>query len=67
VESEQGGYVLARVEAVMEGAVIDDVKRARYMQQLRQLTGDELFQAYLTDIKKHADISIKAFASEDKK
>jgi len=67
VESEQGGYVLARVEAVMEGAVIDDVKRARYMQQLRQLTGDELFQAYLTDIKKHADISIKVFASEDKK
>jgi len=67
VENEQGGYVLARVEAVKDAAAIDDVKRARYMQQLRQLMGEELLQAYLADAKKHADISIKAFASEDRK
>lgn len=67
VESEQGGYVLARVEAVKEATATDDARRARYMQQLRQLTGDELFQAYLADIKKHATISMKAFAADDKK
>lgn len=66
-ENALGGYTLVRVEAVTEAAAPDDVKRARYLQQLRQLSGDELLQAYLADAKKHADISIKAFATDDKK
>lgn len=63
----QDGYTLVRVDAVKEIGAIDDDKRARYMQQLRQLVAGELFQAYLADAKKHADISIKSFAADDKK
>lgn len=58
-ESAQGGYVLVRVEAIKEGEKPDEAKRARYMQQLRQLTGEGMFQAYLSDAKQQADIKVK--------
>jgi len=61
------GYTLVRVDAIKEIGAIDDDKRARYTQQLRQLVGSELFQAYLADAKQHADIRIKAFSADDKK
>ena len=67
VEDPKGGYLLVRVEAVKDGAVVDEAKRARYMQEIRKLSGDELLQAYLSETKKHADISIKTFAAEEKK
>jgi peptidyl-prolyl cis-trans isomerase D len=54
----QGGYVLVRVDAVKETGAIDDMKRARYMQQMRQLVGEELFQAYLADAKRQAEIKV---------
>jgi peptidyl-prolyl cis-trans isomerase D len=63
----QNGYALARIDAVKDTAVIDEGKRARYLQQIRQITGDELLQSYLADAKKHADINIKAFAADEKK
>ena len=66
-ENAQGDYVLARVETVKETAAIDDSKRAGYMQQMRQLTGDELFRAYLADARKHADVSMKEFVADEKK
>ena len=66
-ENAQGNFVLARVESVKETAAIDDAKRATYRQQMRQLTGDELFRAYLADAKKHADISMKNFTAGEKK
>lgn len=66
MENAQGGYVLARIESVKEAVAIDEFKRARYMQQLRQMTGDELLQAYITDAKKHASISIAPFVVTDK-
>lgn len=64
MENAQGGYTLARIDSVKEVESIDDVKRTRYMQQLRKLTGDELLQAYIADAKKHASISIKLPAVE---
>jgi peptidyl-prolyl cis-trans isomerase D len=67
MENAQGGYMLARIESVEEIKSIDDVKRARYMQQLRQLTGDELLQAYIADTRKRASISIAPFIAEGKK
>lgn len=67
MENAQGGYMLARIESVEEIKSIDDVKRARYMQQLRQLTGDELLQAYIADTRKRASISIAPFITEGKK
>lgn len=66
VESMNGGYALARIDAVKESGAIDDAKRARYLQQLRQLTGEELFKAYLADARAHAKIDMKAFQSEEK-
>ncbi|HEX5338274.1 MAG TPA: peptidylprolyl isomerase, partial [Gallionella sp.] len=57
-ETAQDGYVLVRVDAVKEGATPDEQKHARYAQQLRQLTGEEMFQAYLSDAKKKATIKI---------
>lgn len=53
------GYVLARVEAVKETGPIDDAKRARYLAQLRHLTGEELLQAYVSDARKRASVNIK--------
>lgn len=67
VESAQGDYTLARIEEIKDSASIEESDRTKYSQQMRQLTGDELFQAYLADAKKHADIKISAFAASDKK
>lgn len=57
-EDAQNGYVLVRLDAVKEGEAINDAKRARYAQQLRQLTGEEMFQAYLSDAKQQATIKV---------
>lgn len=67
VQTAQNGYALARIDAVNDVATIDEGKRSRYLQQIRQVTGEELLQVYMADAKTHADISIKSFASEDKK
>jgi peptidyl-prolyl cis-trans isomerase D len=57
-EVAQNGYVLVRIDAVKEGEAINDAKRARYTQQLRQLTGEEMSHAYLADAKQQATIKV---------
>jgi peptidyl-prolyl cis-trans isomerase D len=54
----QNGYTLVRIDAVKDGGGIDDAKRARYAQQLRQLTGDEMFHAFLADARQNATIKL---------
>lgn len=66
VASSQGGYLLARIDAVREAGSIDAAKRSGYARQLRQMTGEELLMAYLGDAKKRADISMKEFSTEKK-
>ncbi len=66
VENAQGGYFLVQVQSVKDVAAIDDASRLPYLQELRQITGNELFQAYLADAEKHANISMKAFAADKK-
>jgi peptidyl-prolyl cis-trans isomerase D len=66
MENSQGGYSLARIDSVKDIQTIDDGKRARYIQQLRQMTGDELLQAYIADAKNHANIKITPFAVGEK-
>ena len=51
--------MLVRVDAVKEAEKPDDAKRARYAQQLRQMTGEEMFLAYLSDAKQQATIKVK--------
>ncbi|HLP97463.1 MAG TPA: SurA N-terminal domain-containing protein [Sideroxyarcus sp.] len=67
VSDGQGGYALARIDAVKEAAAVDEGKRNRYAQQIRQLTGEELLMAYLADAKQRADISMKKFTADEKK
>jgi peptidyl-prolyl cis-trans isomerase D len=57
-EDAQNGYVLVRIDEVKEGEPVDDAKLARYVQQLRQLTGEELSFAYLADAKQQAKIKV---------
>ncbi|MGA8862632.1 MAG: SurA N-terminal domain-containing protein [Gallionella sp.] len=57
-ELPQNGYMLVRIDAVKDGEAIDDAKRVRYVQQLQQLTGEEMFRAYLADAEKNAKIKL---------
>lgn len=61
-----GGYLVVRVDAVNDPAPADEQKLSRYLQQLKQLTGEEMLQAYLRDLRKSADVKLKAFAEEKK-
>lgn len=54
-----GGFLIVRVDSVKDGEKPDDVKRSRYVQQLRQMTGEEMFQAYIAAAKKDAKIVVK--------
>ncbi len=67
MEDEQQGYILARIDQVQQTAQVDDVKRARYQQQIRQMVGEELLAAYLADARKRADITMKDFPAEEKR
>lgn len=57
-DAKPAGFTLVRIDAVKDAEKPDDIKRARYVQQLRQMTGDELFQAYIADARKHAKIKM---------
>jgi len=59
IEADQKGYLLARIDAVKDGDPKGEEKRLRYAQQLRQLTGEEMFRAYLSDARQNADIKMK--------
>jgi len=66
IENAQGVYMLARINSVKEIDSIDEAKRARYLQQLSQMTGEELLQSYLADTRKHASIDISPIDVADK-
>ncbi len=59
VEAPQSGYTIVRIDAVKSADKPDELKRVGYVQQLRKMTGDALFQAYMADAKKNAKIKLK--------
>jgi peptidyl-prolyl cis-trans isomerase D len=59
IEADQKGYLLARIDSIKDGDPKPEEKRSRYAQQLRQLTGEEMFRAYLSDARQNSDIKIK--------
>jgi peptidyl-prolyl cis-trans isomerase D len=63
----QNGYVLARVDAIKDMVAVDADKHNRYVQQIRQMTGEELLRTYLQDVKSRAKIDMMKFAEDDKK
>lgn len=66
-EVTQGGYTIVRVDAVKDGDSPNETKLARYVQQLRQMSGDEIFHAYLADAKSHATIKVNLSATAQAK
>jgi peptidyl-prolyl cis-trans isomerase D len=61
------GFELARIDEVKDAAIVDESKIARYEQQIRQITGDALWRAYIEDARKRASITMKAFEADEKK
>lgn len=59
VESPKGGYILIRINKVIEAGAIDPAKKKSYAGQLRQALAQEYSAAYLSGLKQKADISIK--------
>ncbi len=62
--SGQNGYMLARIDAVKDPERSDEANLGRYEQQIRQITGEALLSAYLADLRKQADITMKDFTEE---
>lgn len=67
VENPQGGYMLARLDEVKDITDIDSVSRVEFLQNMRQLTGDALYKAYLADAKKSLGVTMKDFAAIENK
>ena len=57
-ETPQDGYMLVRIDAVKEAEKPDDKKRAGYVRQMRQLTGEAMLRAYLADAKQQATVKV---------
>ncbi len=57
--ASENGFMIVRLDSVKNSDKPDELKLARYAQQLRQMTGDELFQAYIADAKLNAKIKVK--------
>jgi len=66
VADAQRGYLLARIDAVKEVDLIDPQKLAGYAQQIRQMTGEALLQAYMEELKSDAKIEMKDFVAAEK-
>ncbi|MGC2167268.1 MAG: peptidylprolyl isomerase, partial [Gallionella sp.] len=58
VDDERKGYLLARIDAVKDGDPTGENKRPQYVQQLQQLTGEEMLRAYLATAKDGASITL---------
>lgn len=57
-EVPQEGYMLVRIDAVMEGGKPDKVKHDGYAQRLRQLAGEEMFRANMDDMRQQASVKV---------
>jgi len=60
-----GDYVLARVDAVKDVTKVDNNMRAGYIQQIRRMTGEQLFQSYLEGVRAKASITQKEFKTNE--
>lgn len=57
IANDKKGYLLARIDAVKDGDPTAD-KRTKYVEQLQQLTGEEMLRAYLAAAKQSAAITL---------
>lgn len=64
VANPKGGYMLVKVNRVVEPGNPDDAKKKAYAERLRQLLMQEYYAAYVSSLKQKADIAIKKEALE---
>ena len=66
IENAQGGFVLLKITRVVETEGVDAIRRKAASEELRQLLGQEQFDAYVTGLKRGADIDVKKERLEKK-
>ncbi|MFA7242102.1 MAG: SurA N-terminal domain-containing protein [Sulfuricellaceae bacterium] len=59
VADPKGGYMVIKVNRVVEPGNLDDAKKKSYTERLRQLTMQEYHTAYVASLKQKAEIVIK--------
>ena len=59
VANPKGGYLVIKVNRVVEQGSVDDAKKKSYAERLRQLLMQENYAAYVASLKQKADIAIK--------
>lgn len=66
IENAQGGFVLLKITRVVESEGVDVARRKAASEELRQLVGQEEFDAYVASLKRGADINVKKERLEKK-
>ena len=66
IENGQGGFVLLKITRVVESEGVDVARRKAASEELRQLVGQEEFDAYVASLKRGADINVKKERLEKK-
>lgn len=59
VPDPKGGFLLIRVNRVIDPGKLDDAKRKGYADRLRDLLAQEYFAAYVGSLRQRADITVK--------
>lgn len=59
VVNPKGGYLLIKVNRVVDADVPDDAKKKGYVERMSQVLAQEYYAAYVASIKQKADIVIK--------
>ncbi len=66
IENGQDGFVLLKITRVVESEGVDVARRKAASEELRQLVGQEEFDAYVAGLKRGADINVKKERLEKK-
>ena len=66
IENAQGGFVLLKITRVVEAEAVDVARRKAASAELRQMLGQEEFEAYVASLKLRADINVKQERLEKK-
>jgi peptidyl-prolyl cis-trans isomerase D len=59
VSDPKGGYLVIKVNRVLEPAALDEGKKKGYAEKLRQILMQEYYTAYIASLRQKADITIK--------
>ncbi|MBS4098243.1 MAG: SurA N-terminal domain-containing protein [Sulfuricella sp.] len=59
VANPKGGYLLIKVNRVLQSEVLDEAKKKSYVDRLRQMLAQEYSAAFIAGLKKKAEITIK--------